>query len=132
MRPPRLRVNARCARVEAPDSSRSGFTLVEVLLAIILVDVALLALVAGSATLVRRSSELKVRGAALRAASDRVQVLGIAPCNAASGTALGAYGLRESWTVAATSTNIREISDSVAYVTHGTPGSIVLRTRLAC
>lgn len=111
---------------------RRAFTLLEVLLAIILVDVALLALVAGSATLVRRSSELKIRGAALRAASDRVQVLSIAPCISTSGTAQGAYGLRESWTVAAANADIREISDSVAYVTHGTPGSIVLRTRLAC
>ena len=115
-----------------PRPRRDAFTLLEVLLAIILVDVALLALVGGSATLVGRASDLKVRGAALRAASDRVQTLSIAPCNAAPGTAQGAYGLREAWTVAVPSTSIREISDSVAYVTHGTPASVVLRTRIAC
>lgn len=115
-----------------PRRCAAGFTLLEVLLAIILIDVALLALVAGSATLVRRSSDLKVRGAALRAADDRLQGLSIAPCTAAAGSAQGAYGLRESWTVAAPNTSIREISDSVAFVTHGTPGSIVLRTRLSC
>jgi len=115
-----------------PRRVHAGFTLLEVLIAIILIDVALLSLVAGSATLVRRASDLKARGAALRAASDRVQRLGIAPCNASPGGAQGAYGLTESWTVAASSTSIREISDSVAYVTHGTHASVVLRTRLAC
>jgi len=96
------------------------------------IDVALLALVAGSATLVRRSTELRIRGAALRAANERVQSLAAGPCTPAAGSAQGEFGLRESWALTRPSLGIREISDSVAYPLRGQAGSIVLRTRATC
>lgn len=113
-------------------SGRYGFTLLEVLIAILVIDVALLALVAGSATLVRRATELRIRGAALRTATERIHSLAAGPCAAAAGNALGELGLRESWILALPSPSIREISDSVAFPSQGHDGAIVLRTRVTC
>lgn len=109
-----------------------GFTFVEVLLAVILITVGLLALVAGSAVLVRETNDLRARRGALQTGTNRLQLLGAAACVAASGGARGLHGEDERWSIDVLGPGVRELRDSVAFFSRGEARSIVLRTRLPC
>jgi Tfp pilus assembly protein PilV len=113
-------------------NARPGFTLLEVLIAVVLIDVGLLALVASTALLIRQTAELRARSAAVRAAANRLQRLGAATCAPTSGTASGAFGIRETWSIAVAVDGVRELSDSVTYTTPTGVRSVVLRTKLPC
>lgn len=110
---------------------RRGFTLIEVLIAVILVDVGLLALVGAGSILVRDSAERRVRTAATRAAADRLQLLGATPCVESSGSA-ASRDFRETWFATAPSNSVRELSDSVVFTMAGKVKIVVLRTRQSC
>jgi len=118
-------------RTVAPLAPR-GFTLVEVLLAVILINVGLLALVAGSAVLVRQTNDLRARRSALQTGTNRLQVLGAAPCAAASGDASGPLGEHERWSIDVMDHAVRELRVNVTFFSRGEARSIVLRTRLPC
>ncbi len=111
---------------------RRGFTLVEVLVAVLLIDVGLLAVVAGSAVVIRRQNELRLRGAAASAAANRVQTLIGIGCRPGGGSALTGTGVREAWDVRRGDRGTWDIRDSVTYtigtVTHAT----VVTTRIPC
>jgi len=111
--------------------ARPGFTLAEVLIAVILIDAGLLALVAGTAVLVRQTNELRLRTAALRAANNRLQQLGSSPCQATAGAAAAA-GVREDWVVAPRSDSVGDVRDSVTFQIGSASRSVVLSTRLPC
>jgi prepilin-type N-terminal cleavage/methylation domain-containing protein len=112
-------------------SSRAGFTLIEVLIAVVLIDVGLLALVAGSAVVVRRAAEVSTRSAALRTASNRIQTLGATRCAAITGGA-SSGGIDEAWSVTLEPNHVRELRDSVQFTVAGVPRSVALVTRLPC
>lgn len=110
-------------------SCRPGFSLVELLVAIILIDAGLLAVVRTHAVVVRRTNEMRARAAAVAAAASRVEQLVAAPCVPASGAAAWAvYG--ETWVVRR-SAQAREISDSVTFGI-AAAHRIALRTKLPC
>lgn len=111
--------------------TRHGFTLVEVLVAVVLINVGLLALVAGSAVLVRQVNAFRLRNAALRAATNRLQQLGTSPCAPSSGFSLG-DGIREDWTVTLSSSQSLDIRDSVTVTVGASRPVVVLHTRLPC
>jgi len=112
--------------------SRRGFTLAEVLLAIVLIDVGLLALIGGSAVLVRQTNALRLRNAALRTATNRLQQLAAASCVATAGAAISADGIREVWTLVASNGGIADVRDSVTFSGGATTHVVVLQTRLPC
>ena len=108
---------------------RAGYSLIELLVAIILIDVGVLAVVQTNAVLVRRRNEIRLRAAAVAAAASRIERLVAVPCAAVSGAAVTpAY--TEAWAVQP-ATHSREISDSVSF---GAGGShwISLRTGQPC
>jgi Tfp pilus assembly protein PilV len=109
-----------------------GFTLVEVLLAVILIDVGLLALVAGSVVLVRQTTALRTSRDALQAATNRLQQLGADRCVSASGTADGPLSIHEEWSATPMQNGVREMRDSVSFTAVGEQRFIALRTRLPC
>ncbi len=109
-----------------------GFTLIEVLVAIVFIHVGLLSLVAASALLVRRSTETRVESAALEAASNRLETLGAGPCAPSSGIAIGPFGLREEWSAQRLPPAMLAIRDSVSYGTPSRRRAIVLRTGVSC
>jgi prepilin-type N-terminal cleavage/methylation domain-containing protein len=113
-------------------SVRRGFTLVELLVAVVLVDMGLLALVTGTAILVRRQNELRARSAAVRLAGNRLQLLAAGPCVVVSGSGTAAPGVSERWSAEATANHTRELRDSVTFSVRGAERSLVLRTRLTC
>jgi Tfp pilus assembly protein PilV len=110
---------------------RAGFTLIEVLLAIVLIDVGLLALVAGSAVLMRQATEVRARSNALRMANNRIQSLSAGPCASSIGSSVTGDA-REQWTVAVQPNRVREVRDSVAFTAAGVERSVALLTRLPC
>jgi prepilin-type N-terminal cleavage/methylation domain-containing protein len=114
---------------------RHGFTLVELLVALVLIDVGLLALTGTTAVLIRERSAVRAQTAAIRAASNRLQLLAAGPCEAASGTVTGAVtgasAIREIWDVLLVPNAVRELRDSVVYGADSAH-AIVLRTRLPC
>jgi Tfp pilus assembly protein PilV len=112
--------------------SRRGFTLLEVIAAIILIDVGLLALVAGSAVLVRQTTQMRARAAALHIATNRLELLGVAGCGATSGESVLPEGMKERWTAAAQANAVHELRDTVIFSVGGSTRSLVLRTRLPC
>jgi Tfp pilus assembly protein PilV len=112
-------------------ASRRGFTIVELLLALFALNVAVLALVAGGTITLRRTTELRERGAAVEAATNRVERLSAGPCAAATGFAAVA-DLDERWAVALVAPAVREIVDSVSYRTGVDSRTLVLRTRSPC
>src|SRR5262245_46928094 len=95
----------------------AGFTLLEVLIALVLIAVGMLALVGSTAVLVRQTAEIRARAAAVRAAVNRLQRLGAVTCAPAVGSQTGAYGIHERWTVEVRTEGVRDLSDSVTYAT---------------
>ena len=113
-------------------TARRGFTLVEVLVAVLLLDIGLLALAAGSAALVRQTNLLRARTVALRLAEARLEMLGAHGCVVASGSASSPLGFSEDWSSQLIGGLALELSDSVTFTFHRQTRSIALRTRLPC
>jgi type II secretory pathway pseudopilin PulG len=111
---------------------RSGFTLVELLVAVVLIEIGLLALVASGASLVRQTTTTRARLAAINAAGNRLQLLGASACIAVSGTNGGPADVIERWSATLQSNGTRELRDSVTFVAMGSTHVVVLRTRLTC
>jgi Tfp pilus assembly protein PilV len=113
-------------------TARSGFTLVEVLVAVLLLDIGLLALAAGSAALVRQTNMLRARQVALQLAEVRIETLGARGCVAAGGSASGPLGFTEDWSSQLIGRLALELFDSVTFTVQRQTRSIALRTRLPC
>lgn len=99
---------------------RRGFTLVEVLVALVIFEFGILAVMASSAIAARQLGAANRRLRAQWLASDRVEMLRATACRApAVGSARGPNGVREFWRVEAIGAR-RVITDSVSFV--GAPG----------
>src|SRR4051812_16801561 len=110
--------------------AQQGFTLVELLVTVVLVNAGLLAVAGATALLVRRHTDLRMRVTALTLASNRLRLLGAGACAAAAGT--GAVGpFAESWSVEKGG-GARSLRDSVAYKQSGITRAVVLSTSLPC
>lgn len=109
-----------------------GFTLVELLLTLLLVDVALLTLVGTIAVITRQLGDAAARSAAFAIARNRVERLTSQGCaSAASGDSVPAPGMHEWWS-ATPAAAFTLFSDSVELTTRHGVRTIVLRGRTAC
>jgi prepilin-type N-terminal cleavage/methylation domain-containing protein len=120
--------------------SRIGFTLVEVLVAVLVLGVGILALVGTSAGVTRMIGRGRVETRAAQAASRRMEALRLAAYAAsplctgpefASGGPLFAGGMAESWVVPLTGRG-RKVRVTVTYLTIRGSRQAVLETVLAC
>lgn len=112
--------------------ARRGFTLTELLVALLLVDIGVLALVASGAAVVRELSGGIARTLAIDAARTRIERLASLDCPVAtSGSAVIAPAVREWWS-ATTHDGTRELADSAQWLERGSRRSIVVRTRIPC
>jgi prepilin-type N-terminal cleavage/methylation domain-containing protein len=127
---PRNRNRLACS--PRPRRSAHGFTLIEVLVAVVLIHVGLLSLVAASAMLVRRTTQARVEAAALQAAGNRLETLGAGPCATREGTTIGPFDLREDWSAQLEVGGTLELRDSVTFGIAGITRSVVERTRVPC
>lgn len=111
---------------------RAGFTLVETLVALLILEFALLALVATSAVAARDLAAARLLDRARETARNRVERLAAGCPGAQAGTETLPAGLAEHWTVRAVGRE-RHIEDSV--VVRGPRGaerSVVARTAVLC
>jgi Tfp pilus assembly protein PilE len=112
---------------------RRGFTLAELLLALVLLDLGILALVGASAAVARVESGTRSDARQLATASTRVERTLSTPCGAASaGTAQPARDLVESWTDTPGPNATREVTDSVVLSTSRGSRIVVLRSGGRC
>jgi type IV pilus assembly protein PilV len=120
--------------------SASGFTLVEVLVAIVVLSIGLIALVGSSAMVTRMIGRGKVETRVAQAASQRIEVLRLAAystsprCTAgafASGGTVTANGLTEAWTVPVAG-RVRNVLVNVTYRTVRGTRTASLQTRIEC
>ncbi len=112
---------------------RSGFSLVELLVALVVFDVALLAFAADAAVLVRLHGEAARRDIGVAAAQSRMAGLRARHCPPpASGDSWPAPGVHEYWSVQPAPGPARRLRDSVAFADEHAPRAFVLLTTLAC
>jgi Tfp pilus assembly protein PilV len=117
------------SRARSPARRAWGFSLVELLVAIVLIDVGLLAVVQTTAVVVHRRNEAHVRAMAVSTAANRLEQLLASPCATTSGESATA-ALTETWSSRLTG-RTRDVSDSVAFGAPA-PHRVVLRTRVLC
>ena len=119
---------------------RVGFTLIEVLVAILVLGVGVLALVGTSAGVTRMIGRGKVETRAAQAASNRMETLRLsaeatsprcADPGFASGGPVLSGGMTESWLVPPSGT-VRQVRVVVTYLTLRGPREAVLETALTC
>lgn len=119
---------------------RLGFTLIEVLVAILVLGVGVLALVGTSAGVSRMIGRGKIETRAAQAASSRMEMLRLAAdatsprCSDpgfASGGPVLSGGLSESWLVPPTG-RVRQVRVTVTYLTLRGAREAVLETALTC
>ena len=120
-------------RVAPRLSSRKGFTIVELLIALVLLDVGLLALVGLAASIARDAATSRIRTDALSAASARLERMASVACHgAASGVAQASPALTEWFSESPSPNETRTIVDSVAFMTARGMRTLVLQTAARC
>ena len=121
--------------------NRSGFTLIEVMVSIVILGVGILALLSTSALVTRMIGRGNTTTKATQLAQTRLEILrqqalSSTPSCAtlANGTATATNGMTEAWTVTtpASSAKLRELSVTVTYpITSGTRSAKMI-TQLRC
>jgi prepilin-type N-terminal cleavage/methylation domain-containing protein len=120
--------------------STTGLTLIEVMIAIVVLGVGILALTGGSSMVTRMIGWGKVETRAAQVASRRMEVLRLAAaassprCTAAAFASGGPaihHGVTESWVVPAVG-RLRLVRVTVTYLTVRGPRSAALETRIEC
>jgi prepilin-type N-terminal cleavage/methylation domain-containing protein len=112
---------------------RNGFTLIEVLVALVLFEFGMLALAAGTGVAARNLAQARSHTRARMLATARVEQLRIRACaTLESGTSTAPGGLAESWSVVAAGSR-RDIHDSVTVaLSRGQSTSFVARATVLC
>jgi Tfp pilus assembly protein PilV len=109
-----------------------GFTLVETLIALILIEVGLLALTASSAVVIRETMLVRARVAALETARNRIESIAATRCTAIAASSSSPNGSRENWSARLVPSLTREIRDSVTFTVQRVSRTLALSTRTPC
>ena len=114
-------------------SSRHAFTVVEVLVALIVVAAGLLGVAGASATALRASNGAMRERSAISRARTRLALIQAAGCvGAADGERQLGNGLEDRWTIAAATNGVRLVEVSVEWDDIGRRRSFRLRSALLC
>jgi Tfp pilus assembly protein PilV len=111
-----------------------GFTLAEIVVALMLLAWGALALVAATAAQIRAIGSAESQTAATTAARERVEYLASRPCaDLRDGSSVdSSRHIREWWTVIRGRNGARLATDSVVYLDRGIPRALVLRRLILC
>lgn len=117
----------------APGSgSRAGFTLVELLVAMMIFAVGMLGLAATAGSVTRMMGGARRQTIAAQVAQSRIEKLRASPCTALTGGSETVRGVTNIWTVTAVSRGVN-VTDSVVFpIARGGSRSRVYRTTLSC
>ena len=110
---------------------RAGFTLVELMVAMMIFAIGLLAMVSTSAVVVRQMGDAKQMGLAATVAQNRVEQLYGGICKTGSSGTATTSGVTESWTVTS-ATRSALLSVTVTYATRRGPRSKTYQSTVAC
>ncbi len=111
-----------------PLISRPGFTLVELLVSLVLLDLALLALAASSAAAAKQLGDARTRSRAAGAVRTRLEWAASQPCAVVqSGTTLLDRGIRESWSLGIPLRGTRLVVDTVEFLSDGSDRATGIR-----
>jgi type IV pilus assembly protein PilV len=123
-------------------NNRSGFTLIEVMVAIIILSVGVLGLLSTSALVTRMIGRGNMTTKATQLAQTRLEILrqqalsSTPSCTTlgASGTAAGPSGMSEAWTVTTPAgfTNLRQLSVTVTYPISNGTRTATMTTQVRC
>jgi prepilin-type N-terminal cleavage/methylation domain-containing protein len=125
----------RLALAHVPRRLRRGVTLVELIVAVIILSVGLLAIVGSSGAIARGLGESRLDNLAAYAAESRLERLSGSAC---SGLTLGSWvtetsrGITETYAVTDVGNNVREITDSVSWSTRRGTRRQAFTTRIPC
>lgn len=119
---------------------RAGFTIIEVMIAIVVLGVGVMALVGSSAMVTRMIGAGRTSTEAVEIANSRIEQLRRAaystatPCTHAqfAGGDSSGTGFTEKWTITTQPNNISVVTDSVIYRTTRGPRPFVLTTSFLC
>ena len=129
----RPRRSPRLWRLVVRRGVRRGFTLLELMIALLLADVVLLALVGTMALVTRELTQARARRAAVNVARARLERLASTNCaDAEHGDSVSGPGLHEWWSASAATSATRLLTDSVALAMPRGPRAIVLLRRAPC
>ena len=131
------KLNGRRGALSADDvcnASRPAFTLIELLLALVLLDIGLLALVALGAAITRDASTVRALASANHSASMRLERMASVDCTGASSGASNPFPGAADWFTDAPAPNgTRILTDSVVVtLPRGGHSTTVLHTRAPC
>ena len=121
----------RTARIRASRRNRKGFTLVELMVAMMLFSVGLLALASTSAVVVRQMGDAGNMSIAAAAASARIEQLRAASCTTAQKDSAIGRGVAVSWIVTPM-TRSAQIDVAVRYNTRQGPRTQSYRSMQPC
>ncbi|HMC55886.1 MAG TPA: prepilin-type N-terminal cleavage/methylation domain-containing protein [Gemmatimonadaceae bacterium] len=125
----------RFRRVRRSVSSRAGVTLVELLVAMTILTVGLLAIVGVSGSVARSLGESRSDNLAAIAAESRFEQVAGTACSSLtlnSVVAATSRNVTERWVVVDAGNNTRQVIDSVSWTTRRGTRSLVFQTLLPC
>lgn len=111
------RANVRAVnRAPAPPRRRAGFSMPELLIAIVVICVGLLSLATGSAGVLRQMRYGNQSALAAIIATERMENIRSRGCNVLANGNATTRGLSEKWVITAVSAKARAVIESVTYV----------------
>ena len=128
----RMSARIRTRKTRRPSGNRAGFTLVELLVALMVFAVGMLGLAATAGSVTRMMGGAKRQTIAATVAQSRLEKLRSSPCASITSGSETVRGVTNTWTVTAVSRGVT-IKDSVSFPSsRGTTRSKVYRTTLSC
>jgi len=114
--------------------SRGGFTIVELVVAIIIITVGVLALATGSAGVAKQMRAGNQSSIAAVVAQSRMETIRSLGCSSLSSTGSATTrGMTENWTITWISARARSVKESVTYVPRAQKtAAVVLRSVVPC
>ena len=122
--------SARCSPTR--HRARRGITVVEVLVALVLVSVGLLAMAGTSALAFRTATSASRERLAVRQADRRLSRLTAAGCASATAGTDSAHGMRERWSMADSLGGVASVEASVEWQAGARRRVLTLRSALVC
>jgi prepilin-type N-terminal cleavage/methylation domain-containing protein len=117
---------------DCPARPRSGLTLVEMMVAIMIVTVGLLGLAGSSAYVIRQVSGGANQSIAANAIQSRLEWMRSVPCSQIKDSTATNRGVREHWVPGPTHNGILWVRDTIRYSVGGTPRTQTYTMTVPC
>jgi prepilin-type N-terminal cleavage/methylation domain-containing protein len=117
---------------ESPAAARSGFTLVEMMVAVMILSIGLLGLAGTAAVVTRQVGGGANQNAAAQVVQSRYEMFRSTPCNNITQNKATTRGVYEHWVPGATVNRVRVIVDTVKYSVGGSAKTEIYTMAVPC